>query len=51
MMTTMGFGDIVPVSYTEALWVIFIEIGCCLVLIYNITQVIRFLPMFQKKES
>jgi hypothetical protein len=50
-MTTTGFGDIVPVSYTEAIWVILIEIACCLVLVYNITRIIQLLPIFNKKES
>lgn len=39
IMLTIGFGDIVPVCYKEALCMIFIETISCIVLAYNINCV------------
>jgi len=39
MMLTIGFGDIVPVTYKEALVLIFLETISCIVLAYNINCV------------
>lgn len=39
IMLTIGFGDIVPVCYQEALCMIFIETVSCIVLAYNINCV------------
>jgi len=36
-MLTVGFGDIVPSNYHEAIWVIFIEIISCIAFSYNIS--------------
>jgi hypothetical protein len=35
-MFTVGFGDIVPSTQTEALIIIFIEMVSCIILAYNI---------------
>jgi hypothetical protein len=37
IMLTVGFGDIVPTTYQEAIWVIFIEIISCIAFSYNIS--------------
>ena len=39
IMLTVGFGDIVPQTYEEALCLIFIETISCIVLAYNINNV------------
>jgi hypothetical protein len=36
-MLTVGFGDIVPVSSQEAVWMIFVEIISCIAFSYNIS--------------
>jgi hypothetical protein len=37
IMLTVGFGDIVPSTYQEAVWVIVIEIVSCIAFSYNIS--------------
>lgn len=39
IMLTVGFGDIVPSNYEEAICVIFIETVSCIVLAYNVSCV------------
>jgi len=39
IMLTVGFGDIVPTNYKEALVMIFIETLTCILLAYNINSV------------
>lgn len=39
IMLTVGFGDIVPTNYKEALCLIFIETFSCIALAYNINRV------------
>lgn len=36
-MLTVGFGDITPSNYHEAVWVIIIEIVSCIAFSYNIS--------------
>jgi hypothetical protein len=36
-MLTVGFGDIAPTTYHEAVWLIVIEIVSCIAFSYNIS--------------
>jgi hypothetical protein len=50
-MITVGFGDITPVNYKEAVVVAFIEIFSSIVLAYNISEVGSILSSIRKNSE
>lgn len=50
-MITVGFGDITPVNYKEAIVVAFIEIFSSLVLAYNINEVGSIVSSIRKSRE
>ena len=49
-MLTVGFGDIVPVSYKEASCMVLIETVSCVILAYNISCVGALIANIRSKD-
>lgn len=50
-MLTIGFGDITPKTYEEAICIIFIEIVSCIAFSYNISCLGSILAAIQSKNE